>query len=232
MSQARYQRRFAALICVVGATACGGSETPPPASPVQERPALCSAPLPGTLGATPLKNDTSTQVDLAGSDDLLMAAMDRSGCFTLVEREQIAILIEEIRLCDDGPNKDFFDCSSFAKKGKLLGLKTLVTGSLTFFEPRVKGADLSVKLPGIGGVEAGREYAAMRITLRAVDFETAKIVTTAEATALVPSDQAGLELSGGGFGFRAAAFSKTPFGDALSGMIEDAVEKLYAGMRS
>lgn len=53
----------------------------------------------------------------------------------------------------------------------------------------------------------------------------------ADATALVPSDKAGLDLSSGGFGLRAAAFSKTPFADALSDMLRDAVAQLHQRLR-
>lgn len=219
-------------LCLI---ACGGgttAEPPPEVAPAPPKAVpLCSSALPGAIGVTPLRNDTSANVDLAGTDDLLMVAMNDSGCFTLVERERLSLLVDEMKLCaDDNPDKEYMNCESFAKKGKLIGAKTIVTGTLTFFEPDVKGAELSVKIPGIGGIEGGRSYTALRITLRALDVETGEVRTTADVSAVVPSDQAGVDVGGGPFQIRAAAHSRTPMADALSKMLRDAALKLKQGL--
>lgn len=212
------------------ALGCGSSTTPPPTivdpSP-RSRPHLCTTPLPGVIGVAPLKNDTSARVDLGGTDDLIMASMTESGCFTVAEREQLELVLEELRLCTDkNPDKELFDCTSAPEKGSLVRVTTLVTGSLTFFEANVKGAELAVKIPGIGGIDGGRSYSAMQLSLRAISVETRKVTASVDTHASVPADQAGAELSGAGFTLRAAAHARTPFGDALDTMLQDAVTKL------
>lgn len=217
---------LAVLWAIACAVACGGSNPPANDAPAP-MPRLCASALPGVIGVAPLKNDTSAQLDLGGSDDLIMSSMTQSGCFTVAERERLALLIDELRLCSDqNADKEYFDCESFPKKGKLVGVTTLVVGSLTFFEPNVKGADLALKIPGLGGIEAGRSYSALRLTLRTVDVETAKVTASVDAHALAPADSAGVDVSAGGFTLRAAAHSKTPFGDSVRSMLQDAVVKL------
>jgi curli biogenesis system outer membrane secretion channel CsgG len=136
-------------------------------------------------------------------------------------------VIEELKLCTDkNPDKELFACDSAPEGGNLVVVNTLVTGSLTFFEPNVKGADLALKIPGVGGIEGGRSYSAVQLSLRAIDVKTRKLKASVATHAIVPSDKAGAELSGGGFTLRAAAHARTPFGDALDTMLQDAVAKL------
>jgi curli biogenesis system outer membrane secretion channel CsgG len=183
--------------------------------------------LPGAVGVFPLKNKTNARVELDGSDDLLMTEMADSGCFTLVERDRLSVLVDEMKLCsDENPDKEFMDCSTFARKGHLIGMKTAVLGDLAFFEPDVKGADLALKLPGIGGIEAGTSYSALAINLRAVEVETGEARASVMVHAVVRADQAGLDLSTGPFTLRAQARESTPMGVALQGMLRDGVRQL------
>jgi curli biogenesis system outer membrane secretion channel CsgG len=216
----------AALTLCCFLQACAGSQPGPPdhlPPPARQ----CSSALAGAVGVFPLKNKTNSQVELDGSDDLLMTEMADSGCFTLVERDRLSVLVDEMKLCDDAnPDKAFMDCSTFAKKGHLLGMKTAVLGDLAFFEPNVKGADLALKLPGIGGIDAGTSYSALAINLRAVDVETGEARASVMVHALVRADEAGINLSTGPFTLRAQARERTPMGEALQGMLRDGVRRL------
>lgn len=221
-------------VAFAAAMACGPAAPPAEAPQPAAKPARsCAAALPGTVAVLPLKNKTQAKVELSGTDDLVSTALLDSGCFTVLERDQMAVLIEEMRFCDENsPNRPYFDCGSFAKKGRLLGATIMILGDLAFYEANVKGADLSVKLPGIGGIDAGRSYAALAINLRAVEVETGRVRHSSMVHAVVPADRVGAELSAGGFELRAAATSRTPMGEALQGMIQQAVSQLRQGLAS
>jgi curli biogenesis system outer membrane secretion channel CsgG len=228
----RLETRSSLLAAWVWCVGCGGATGGPkpvdvPVT-VQTTERSCSAPLPGAIGVAPLKNDTKATVDLGGTDDLLMSAMSGSGCFDVVERDRLDLLVSEMRLCLD--QGEWFDQTTCAKKGKLLGVSTLVVGSLTMFERDIQGADLALKIPGIGGVTAGRSYAAMQISLRAVDVETGRVRASTEVHAAVPSDEAGVDVAASGFTLRVAASSRTPTGDAVRSMLHSATKQLRDGL--
>ena len=214
----------------LGLTACGGpGETAPPTvTPSKPVAKTCAAPTPGTFGAVALKNKTKRDIDLQATDDLLITAMSDTGCFTLIERDKIELLVNEMKLCDPTANPDsgYFDCPSFAQKGKLLGLTDLVVGDVVMLEPNVRGADLHAKLPWIGGLSVQQSYAAVAVSLRVLHVENGKIRASTNVSAVVPSTDAGLDVSTRAFDLGAAAHSHTPMGQALEAMITDGVTRL------
>lgn len=225
---------FAAIgALVIGVTGCGGaSGANTEIQSVPEQTLKCDAAIDGAIGVVPLKNKTEASVNLAGTDDFIMTSMTTSGCFQVLERDQLQLLIEEMRLCSqDNPDVEYFDCGSFAKKGQLLGAKSLVVGNLVYFTPGAKGAEVKLKIPGIGGIEAGRDYTALALNLRAVDVETAKVQASVDVHAIVPTDEAGASVSLGGFELGATAKSTTPLGRSLSDMLHEAVRKLHAQLK-
>jgi curli biogenesis system outer membrane secretion channel CsgG len=211
-------------------TACGQAppedarkpEGPPVAALV---PHLCDTALPGVYAARPFSNKTkATTLDLGGTDDLVMTAMTESGCFNVAERDKVDLLVEEMKRCaDDSADKQYFACDGFAKKGHLLGITYFAFGDVVLYEEKIKGVDLGLKIPGLGGIEASRSYFALSINVRFVDVETGKVASSKVVNAVVPDDQAGVDLSKGGFSLKAAAYSHTPAGKALQGMIADAI---------
>ncbi len=230
----RRYRSPAVLVILLAAFGCAGSNSQLPAAAASKPVRLCEHEFAAKVGVTPVRDKTGKKLGLEGSDDLLSAALVGSGCFTVVERDRVAVLIEEMKLCDaSNPDKDYFDCDSFAKKGKLLGLSHLMFGDLIFAEDDVEGAQLVAKFPGVGGIEIGRRYSAMFLSLRIVEVETGKVVASEVTRALVPADKGGFGISSpGGFDFRASAEARTPFGDALRTMIDGGVAALRGGFKS
>jgi len=208
--------------------ACANSgETKVDAAPA--RPRVCDGALPSTYGVMPLKNKTSKNIELTGTDDVITTAMSDSRCFTLVERDKVSLLIEEMKLCSDkNPDVEYFKCDSFAKKGNLLGVRRMVVGDVIHFEESVKGADIVAKLPGIGGAEAGVSYSFVALSIRVLDTESGTVLASTDVHAMVPADKAGVSLSSGpaGGNLKLLAASRTPMGDALNAMIWEAVKRL------
>lgn len=229
-----------AATVLVGIIGCNsGSPLPPaqfacaqlgPSAPVAKR---CSTPRAGIYGVLPLHNKTQQPIATAGSEDLMIGALSDSGCYTIVERDKLTVLIEEMSHCnDDSANKEYFDCSSFAKKGHLLGVTQYVAGDIVAAEPNIKGAELALKLPGVGGIQAETSYGWMQVSMRIINVETGKLEASTVVNAFVDQQNGGLALQGGGFDLKASAYSKTPQGCALQGMIAQASQQLQAAESS
>jgi curli biogenesis system outer membrane secretion channel CsgG len=238
--RARARARLALLLLGLGLTiSCGGEgggvvvKAPAPEAPAAPGARCASAPVAGTFGVVPLRNKTKRDLLLDGSDDLVVAALSGTGCFTLVERAQISALIGELKLCSDSnPDKVYFDCKgSFAKQGKILGVSRFVLGDVDAFEPDVKGAELALKIPGLPGIDAGRSYAALTLNLRVVDVESGQVLAAEVVHATVPADKAGLSASAGGLDLSVAVKNKTPFGEALDTVLRAGVARLQAKLR-
>lgn len=216
--------------CLSTQVGCGLSgadvTTPQPATPKP----ICQKPGPGVYGVKPLGNKTGKIVTTEGSDDLLLHSMVQSGCYTVAERDRLTLLVEEMKHCDES-NKDrsYFDCSSFAKKGKLLGISHMVVGDVVWAEPNIKGADLKLKIPGFGGLDLGRSYGSLGVELRVLEVETGKVLQSTLVHAELPSDHAGVSWNPGmGLQIEATVRSKTSFGKALSEMFDSAAKQLLA----
>lgn len=221
-------RIVAASLFVALAQGCGATTGEPKIETAASAPRACATAGPGVYGVKPLGNKSGKTLDLGGSDDLLLHEMQQSGCFTLVERDKLTVLVEEMRLCDEAnPDKSYFDCSSFAKKGKPLGVTHMVVGDVVIAEPNIKGAQLAVKIPGLGGVELGRSYSAIAIEVRVLDVESGKLVKSSLVHAEVPADSAGVSWSSAaGLRLEASVHSSTPFGKALQSMFGQSVKQL------
>jgi len=228
-----YASRFRLAVCTLAlallAPACGGGR-PKPAEVVDNgarTQKLCEAPGKGVYAVRPLGNKSGAKLELAGTEDLLMNEMHHTGCFTLLERDKLAVLIEEMKLCDDtNPDKAFFDCPSFAEKGKLLGASHMVVGDVILVEPNVSGSELKLKLPGVGELAAGETYGAVALQLRVLDVETGKVGKTTVTHAVLPSSQAGLGVEQGPIEMKAMFSASTPMADALQTMLASAVAEI------
>lgn len=207
--------------------ACGGSVPQLTVAPPAD---LCSTRGSDTYGVLPFGNKTKAQLDLGGASDLLSDAMTGSGCFQLVERERLDALLGEMKLCSDAnADKAYMNCGTFAKAGQVLGIKRMVVGDVIFFEPNVKGAELSIKMPGLStaGIDLGRSYAGLTLKVRIVDVESAAERGSTVVHALLPSDS--FQLNSGAaasLNFRASVRNKSAFGEQLEAMLERATKEL------
>jgi curli biogenesis system outer membrane secretion channel CsgG len=171
-------------------------------------------------------------LQLDGADTLFEAKLSNSGCFNLVERKQLDALLAEHKLCDEAnPDKKYLDCkNAWAEPGKILGLSRRILGEITFYEKDVEGAELNLKIPGLGGIKAGTRYTALSLVAKIVDVETGLTLSTATVHASVPTDEAGIDLELDGFDLKAGAWKNTPFGESIDKMLADATSLLVAGL--
>ena len=123
--------------------------------------------------------------------DVFVTELVKSGKFRVVEREQLAALMEEKNLALAGD----IDPSTAVKIGKLLGVNYLLTGSVTEYGVTDKGAHGR----GVGrlpGFSAGKRTFVAAVNARLIDTSTGEIAWADEASA----EESSAKVSVGGFG--------------------------------
>lgn len=125
------------------------------------------------------------------AQDVFVTELVKSGKFRVVEREQLAALMQEKGLTLSGD----VDPKSAIKVGKLLGVNFLLTGSVTEYGATEKGA----RGPGIGGLpgfSVGKKTFVAAMNARLIDTSTGEIVWADEGRA----EESSSKVFVGGFG--------------------------------
>ena len=123
--------------------------------------------------------------------DVFVTELVKSGKFRVVEREQLAALMEEKHLTLSGD----LDPATAVRVGKILGVNYLLTGSVTEYGVTDKGAHGR----GIGrlpGFSAGKRNFVAAVNARLIDTSTGEIVWADEAR----GEESSVKVSVGGFG--------------------------------
>jgi curli biogenesis system outer membrane secretion channel CsgG len=125
------------------------------------------------------------------AQDVFVTELVKSGKFRVVEREQLAALMQEKNLTLSGD----VDPKTAVKIGKLLGVNYLLTGAVTEYGVTDKSAHGSGvrRLPGFS---AGKRSFTAAMNARLIDTNTGEIVWADEATA----EESSVKVSVGGFG--------------------------------
>ena len=129
------------------------------------------------------------------AQDVFVTDLVKSGKFRVIEREQLAALMQEKNLALSGD----IDPSTAIKAGKLLGVDYLLTGAVTEYgatETGAHGAGGSLKGHWVPGFGAGKKTFTAAMNARLIDTETGEIVWADEATA----EDSHVNVSVGGFG--------------------------------
>lgn len=127
----------------------------------------------------------------AAAQDVFVTELVKSGKFRVVEREQLAALMDEKNLSLSGD----VDPSTAVKVGKLLGVNYLLTGSVTEYGT----TDKSAHGPGVGrlpGFGVGKRSFVAAMNARLIDTSTGEVVWADEARA----EESSTKVSVGGFG--------------------------------
>ena len=122
------------------------------------------------------------------AQDVFVTELVKSGRFRVVEREQLAALMQEKNLALSGD----IDPSTAVKAGKLLGVKYLLTGAVTEYGAQETGAHGAYRV----GFSAGKKTFTAAMNARIIDTDTGEIVWADEAR----GEDANFKLSIAGFG--------------------------------
>ena len=134
-----------------------------------------------------------------GITDMLVDELVKDGTYSVVERRHIDTILDE----QDFSASDRANPTSAAEIGRLLGVDAIVAGSITQFGVERRGFGIGgiARLTGGvvgGGVGTRKGKAAVQLTARIVDINTAEILASEEGEG--KSKRSGLLLGGGGGG--------------------------------
>ncbi len=170
-----------------------------------------------------------------GITDLMVQKLVQDGKYRVIERAALDKIIAE----QNFNNSDRADPSSASKIGRILGVDTIILGSITKF-----GRD-DKQIGGVGGGHSGwtgaiagmgkkESKAVVAITARLVNTTTGEIL--ASVTGNGESSRSGLMLGGGGgsgysggggaFDMSSSNFSQTILGEAVNKAVADCATQL------
>jgi curli biogenesis system outer membrane secretion channel CsgG len=109
-----------------------------------------------------------------GVSDILINKLVEGGNFTVVERSKIDDILREQNFGASGR----VDATTAAQIGKILGVDTVVIGSITGFNLEQDSG--GVRVPLVGRVGGGKVTANVKLNIRLVNTTTAEILMTAE----------------------------------------------------
>lgn len=123
-----------------------------------------------------------------GMADQVVDALVNDGTWRVIERKKLDTVLAE----QDFAQSDRADPSAakLSKVGKVLGVRYIITGSITRFSTEKKGGGIAVKGIGLGGSKA---KSLVGLTARMVDTTTGEILISAKGM--------GESNKGGGFSF-------------------------------
>jgi curli biogenesis system outer membrane secretion channel CsgG len=122
------------------------------------------------------------------AQDVFVTELVKSGKFRVVEREQLAALMQEKNLALEGD----VDAATAVQAGKLLGVKYFLTGAVTEYGAQETGAHGAYHV----GFSAGKRTFTAAMNARIIDTESGEIVWADEAR----GEDANFKLSIAGFG--------------------------------
>ena len=162
------------------------------------------------------ENKTGEKVPASAITEMMTTELYKSGLFSLMERERLDYVAEEIRLGQSG----LMDSSTAPELGKIKGAQYTMTGAVTVYHYHAEGGVLVI--PGIAGGAAART-AYVTLDIRIIDNETGEVVYAA-----AEQGKATRELAG--FGTRFGGFATATYGGVLASATRDAVVKHVADM--
>jgi len=168
-----------------------------------------------------------------GMADQLTTALVATGCFKVVDRQNLKGVMDEVGLQHSGA----VDPATASKIGKLVGADLIVTAAITEFTDNSGGSKGGAggigasRLGGIlGAIRGGNKTAHMAADLRITDVQTSEIIGATAVKGTARDTSAGAVVGAlvpGAAGLGALeSWENTPRGAALREVIENAVSAL------
>ena len=163
--------------------------------------------------------------------DQLTTALVATGCYRVVERQDLKGVMDEIGLQNSG----LVDQSTASRIGKLVGADLIVTAAVTEFQDN-SGGSRGAAGGGLGGAVLGglmraQQKAHMAVDLRITDVQTSEIIGATAIKGTATDVKSGALLGAivpGAAGLGALqSWENTPRGAALRQVIEKSVSSIY-----
>ena len=174
-----------------------------------------------------------------GITDLLVDKLVSDGTYRVIERAAIDKILAE----QNFSNSDRADANTAAKIARILGVDSIIIGSITQFgrddkSTNVGGGALGGVTGrfGIGGVRKSQSTAVVQITARMIDTSTAEILASASGkgessrsgTGLLGAGGGGAGAGGAGIDMKSSNFGATILGEATNKAVADLAQQLDA----
>ena len=156
------------------------------------------------------------QSNAKGVSDILINKIVDGGNYSVIERTKIQEILRE----QNFGATDRIDANSAAKIGRLLGVQSIVIGSVTNFN--LEKDNSGVSIPFFGSVGGGKTTASVKLNVRVVDTSTGEIMFTAEGNGT--SNHGDNSINIRGFSFGNSGSNKEA--KLLSTAAADAIEQL------
>jgi curli biogenesis system outer membrane secretion channel CsgG len=159
-----------------------------------------------------------------GMADQVVDALVNDGTYRVIERKKLDTVLAE----QDFSASDRADPSAakMAKIGKVLGVRYIISGSITKFAVEKKGGGLRVKGIGIGG---GGGKGMVNLTARMIDTTTGEIMISAKGKGEAKGGK-DFNFSSGGFGVggNESEWRESSLGNAQEAACDELVKQFVA----
>ncbi len=174
-----------------------------------------------------------------GIADLLVDNLVTTGVYSVIERKALSKIMAE----QNFSNSDRADPTTAAKLGRLLGVDTIIIGSITQFGRDDKATNVGggaiggiTRRYGIGGVSKRESKAVVGISARMVSVNTGEILgvasgkgeSTRSGTSLLGAGGGGGSAGGGEYDMSTKNFAATILGEAVTQAVHSVAQQLDA----
>lgn len=146
------------------------------------------------LAVREFTNKAGGNVPASAITEMMTTELYEAGLFTLVEREKLKYVGEEIRLSQSG----LMDESTAPELGRIKGAQYSMTGAVT--EYHYKAAGGAIPIPGVGGIGGASNTAYVTLDIRIINNETGEVAYAAAERGASNQTLGGLITKYGGFG--------------------------------
>lgn len=147
-----------------------------------------------TLAVREFENKAGGDVPASAVTEMMTTELYEAGLFTLLEREKLKYVGEEIRLSQS----ELMDESTAPELGKIKGAQYSMTGAVT--EYHYKAAGGAIPIPGVGGIGGASNTAYVTLDIRIINNETGEVAYAAAERGASNQTLGGLITKYGGFG--------------------------------
>jgi curli biogenesis system outer membrane secretion channel CsgG len=161
------------------------------------------------LAVRAFENKTGERVPASAITEMMTTELYNAGLFSLMERERLDVVADEIRLGQSG----LMDSSTAPELGKIKGAQYTMTGAVTVYHYNAGGG--AAVVPGVAGGALGKT-AYVTLDIRIIDNTTGEIVYAAAEQGKAKREAAGLLTRFGGF-------ASGSYGGILASATRDAV---------
>ena len=174
-----------------------------------------------------------------GIADMLVDKLVNDGQYSVIERKELDKILAE----QNFSNSDRADPNSAAKIARILGVQSIIIGSITQFGRDDKSTGVGAGALGgvtgrfgIGGVKKSEANAVVQITARMIDTTTAEILasctakgeSTRKGTSLLGAGGGGGSAAGAGIDMKSSNFGATIIGEATTKAVNELGAQLDA----